>query len=384
MGYYVKSIPWKQSLPKWKVQFISFKKTDTAHSRAKKPKREWDIKKDRWGSLGFYDLLTLGEARARAKQLNADQFIKRQEARIKKIHEDQKLKQLSYDSVLPQEFADEFELRFIISRVNSQNLKAGRRNRAYVLWRAAQKLIVAIRLEPSEWFYHATQIYDYFHQHKYSVRYAQCVLKMANLWGFYFCKKMNRPFLPVAAPRGYERQRIIEANYEKTKGVSRASLPVSPAELSATREQINEPNFNWIFISVWLGLRPQEIDNLKKSDHWRVEILGNGRKVFWVFQTKIVVLPKEDRWKPIPIVFSEQEKAFEMVTSGIFARPLTKTLTKHFGEGVTCYAGRKGFTDLMLSKNQSLENISIWMGHSSLSRTWRSYKQRRKYHLAGF
>jgi hypothetical protein len=30
-------------------------------------------------------------------------------------------------------------------------------------------------------------------------------------------------------------------------------------------------------------------------------------------------------------------------------------------------AGRKGFTDLMLAKGHSLENISIWMGHSTLA-----------------
>lgn len=59
-------------------------------------------------------------------------------------------------------------------------------------------------------------------------------------------------------------------------------------------------------------------------------------------------------------------------------------MRRYFGEGVTLYAERKGFSDLMLSKNQTLENISIWMGHSTIQRTWTSYKQRRKFHLAGF
>jgi hypothetical protein len=45
------------------------------------------------------------------------------------------------------------------------------------------------------------------------------------------------------------------------------------------------------------------------------------------------------------------------------------------------YGGRKGFTDLMLSKGNTIENISIWMGHSTLDRTWRSYKQKMKFHL---
>ena len=41
----------------------------------------------------------------------------------------------------------------------------------------------------------------------------------------------------------------------------------------------------------------------------------------------------------------------------------------------------KGFVDLMLSKGHELENISVWMGHSTLDRTWKSYKQRTKYHI---
>jgi hypothetical protein len=61
-----------------------------------------------------------------------------------------------------------------------------------------------------------------------------------------------------------------------------------------------------------------------------------------------------------------------------------KTMHFHFGKGITLYGGRKGFTDLMLSKNQSLENICVWMGHSTLQRTWTSYKSRRYFHLAGF
>jgi hypothetical protein len=384
VGYYIKSIPWKQSLPKWKVQFISFRKSDTVESKAKKPKREWDIKKERWGSLGFYELMTLEEAKARAKQLNADAFLKRQEARVKELEEKREAKQMLFESVLPQEFADEFELRFIQARVNRIEALKGKRNRAYVLWRAAQRLIVAIRIEPSEWFYHPEKIYDYLHQQKYSIRYASSVLKMANLWGFYFCKKMNRPFLPVLAPKGYERKRIIEASYEKSEKVRRASLPLAPQTLSKSRDKLNERNYNWLFISVWLGLRSQEVDNLKKTELWKIETLPNGREILWVFQTKIVALPAEERWKPIPIIFDEQKTAIEIIRRGDFSRPLSKTMAKHFGQGITTYAGRKGFVDLMLSKGQSLENISVWLGHSALNRTWHSYKQRRKFHLAGF
>ncbi len=73
--------------------------------------------------------------------------------------------------------------------------------------------------------------------------------------------------------------------------------------------------------------------------------------------------------------------SLRIIQSGNFKRPIAKTMRQYFGYGTNLYGGRKGFSDLMLSKGQSLHNISIWMGHSSLERTWRSYKNRRQFHL---
>lgn len=144
--------------------------------------------------------------------------------------------------------------------------------------------------------------------------------------------------------------------------------------------QIKNEQFNWLYLSVWLGLPPQEVDNLKNKDLWRVEETSSS-KILWVFQTKIVSLSYEDRWKPIPILFEEQEFAVRIIKAQKFQRPLVKTIHHYFGEGIDLYGGRKGFVDLMLSKCHALENISVWMGHSTLERTWRSYKQRKKYHI---
>jgi len=83
---------------------------------------------------------------------------------------------------------------------------------------------------------------------------------------------------------------------------------------------MNQANFNWLFLSVWPGLRHQEIDNLHESDLWRVEIPLVGRNVFWIYQTKIIDLPPEDRWKPIPILYEEQEFAMRIIESGNFKR----------------------------------------------------------------
>ncbi len=92
----------------------------------------------------------------------------------------------------------------------------------------------------------------------------------------------------------------------------------------------------------------------------------------------------EDRWKPIPIIFDEQKFALKIIEAQNFKRPLIKTIRKCFGPGVDSYGGRKGFPDQMLSKNQLFENISVWMGHSTLQRTWYSYKSRRRFHVPGY
>ncbi|TNF28846.1 MAG: site-specific integrase [Deltaproteobacteria bacterium] len=380
MGYYVRALPQKKSEPKWKVQYVSFKKKDTKGSTAKFPKKEWDISKDRWTALGFYKYMSVEEAKVRARQLNSQLDLKRQEERIIEIEKKNEKFQKRFDSYLPEEFVAEFEKRFIRKRDSEVDKGKRRTSRAMHIWKAAQKMIVSINVEPSDWYYSIYDIYDYFHSKKYSIRYIQSIIKIANLWGFYFCKKTGRPFLQIPTPKGYERMRLIDAYYSKEQYCRKPSEPLEPDNLYTAKGQIKNEQFNWLYLTVWFGLRPQEVDNLKKKELWKIEEF-NGKKVLWLFQTKIVALPYEDRWKPIPIIFEEQEFALRIVKGQNFRRPLVKTVRRYFGGGIDLYGGRKGFTDLMLAKGQELENISVWMGHSTLERTWRSYKQRRKYHL---
>jgi hypothetical protein len=385
MGYYIRTLPCKRSAPNWKLQFISYENKDIQDSAAKKRKKEWDLDSDRWRGLGFHSLMTTAEAKVRAKQLNAQRHLKEQEMRIQLQRREQAQALRRYDSVLPMEFVAEFEERFVRARDSETTRGLRKKSRCNAIWKAAQRVIVAVQIDPSDWLYHTHEIYDYFHRQRYSLRYMKAILKFCNLWGFFISRKLARPFLPIPAPRGYERQRLIEAFYQKERSsVSRPSRELAPEQLEAVAGKINQQNFNWLFLSVWFGLRPQEVDNLKDKNLWRVEELPNGRKILWVFQTKIIALPAEDRWKPIPILFDQQEFGVRILGSGNFRRPLLKTMKRYFEDGTTLYGGRKGFSDLMLSKGHELENISVWMGHSTLEKTWKSYKRRRKFHLAGF
>ena len=137
----------------------------------------------------------------------------------------------------------------------------------------------------------------------------------------------------------------------------------------------------WIYLSVWLGLRPKEVDQLLREAMSRIETLPCGTQAVWVYQTKLTSIPHDRRWKPIPLIFKEQKCIARLITKREFERPLGKTIKRYFGERTTLYGGRKGFTDLMLGRGQRLEDISQWLGHRSIERTWRNYKDQRILHF---
>ena len=158
------------------------------------------------------------------------------------------------------------------------------------------------------------------------------------------------------------------------------SDPITPKQLQKARTHLKIEHYNWLYLSVWLGLRPQEVDQLKDERLVRLQSSVDGKPILWVYQTKLVSVPPRYRWKLIPIVFEEQEMALEIIKSGNFHRPWVKTIRKHFSKHTTLYGGRKGFTDLMLAHHQDFIHISQWMGHSSIERTWKNYKSRRVTH----
>lgn len=377
MGYYIRALPDKAKFPRWKVQFISHKKADTAESKAQKAKKEWDVSSERWRTLGFLPRMSLSEAKARAKQLNALKLIKAQERRLRLLRLEELQTGHRYRAFLPEEFKEEFEKRFIRKRDSQTEQGLRRFSRAHILWRAVQKLVIAVQVEPSEWFCHHHLFYDYFYEQGFSLSYINKILAIANVWGFFISRKIGEPFLPIPRPNGYERQRLVERYYESERARRRASAPLTSSALAQAKGKMKARQFNWLFISVWLGLRPQEMDNLKSRASWNVETLASGTRVLWAFQSKLVTLPPEDRWKAIPLIYDEQRFALRMIEARSHERPLVKTIQRYFGDGISLYGGRNGFADLMLECGHSIEAISQWMGHATIARTWRTYKNRR-------
>ncbi len=130
---------------------------------------------------------------------------------------------------------------------------------------------------------------------------------------------------------------------------------------------------------MWLGLRPSEIDALtdkKQMKNWRIEKDEIGTTIIRVYQPKLISIERAKRWKGIPIIFDQQTEALKIIKSGVFKRPLTKTIHLHISERHNNYGGRKGFMDLMLGLGQKFENISVWLGHTTLDRSLRNYKNK--------
>ena len=123
--------------------------------------------------------MTLDEARARAKQLNIKEYLKKQELTLIKKEETEKKSLDKYQMKMPREFLVEFEKRFI-SRTYLSEDRRRNTNRVRLRWRAAQKLIMAIDSEPSDWYYNVHDFYDYFYGKQLSIRYMNEIMKFTN------------------------------------------------------------------------------------------------------------------------------------------------------------------------------------------------------------
>lgn len=131
--------------------------------------------------------------------------------------------------------------------------------------------------------------------------------------------------------------------------------------------------------TLWLGLRPSELDLiLEDRSKMKVEMQG-AVPILYVYQSKMSTVSKAKRWKAIPCFLKEMQLALKDIENGVPQKSLVKTLRKALPkmDNVGLYSGRKGFTDLMLANGQSLENIASWLGHASIERTWKHYKNKK-------
>lgn len=318
--------------------------------------------------LGFSEEFSLELARERAKQLNAVTKVDRGEAAARRVTKDRLVK----SAYMPDEIANEFEKKLLTDSFASPKAESKLKSR----WKATKKLIIQLRISPESAYQKETEIHKWLVAQKFSPDYSYRIIGILNRYCQHVCSNHKLYFEPVKVPSGVAKEKLMEA-YEDKDSYFGPAGPLTPGMLEAGRGSLPKGNYEWLFVSVWFGLRPEEVDNLiKKPQFHRLEQQEKG-VILWVYQTKLVGIPRKDRWKPIPLIYEEQRIAMAYITESAIKRPILKTLARVFKERVRLYSGRKGFTDLMLSKGRALEDISQWMGHLTIDRTWRSYKNRK-------
>ena len=121
------------------------------------------------------------------------------------------------------------------------------------------------------------------------------------------------------------------------------------------------------------------IKNPKIEHHGDVPVLV-------VYQSKLTMVDEDEKIKKIPVICEEQAKALKMIEKKQAKRPSPRWVDKICKDDrrtyeanfkYDLYCGRKGFTDFLLSKGQSIEIVSVYAGHKSISTTWKHYKDRR-------
>lgn len=340
--------------------------------------------KEEYHIYGFDWTWTLEKAKERLKEHQAKEKVVRTNNRKVKAQQRIKEQKLVESAFLPEKTCREFEL-FLAKKVGFGNGKMPSRIDSH--WKGAQKMIAAVSIEPVEYDDNPELFYQYIVDNAYSLSYLQKMLRIVNYWGYFVCKQRKQGYMPVQWPTGKWKERIADAYFDqRPNGLE--SAPLTPELLEKAKNNLLPQAYRWLFLSVWLGLRPSEIDILtekNKSKKWDITKDERGVTILKVYQNKLVSLPRDKRWKSIPIIFPQQAEAIQIIKEGKFKRPLTKTIHLHISERHNNYGGRKGFMDLMIGNpkenkygvgGQKFENVSQWLGHTTLDRSLRNYKNR--------
>jgi hypothetical protein len=369
MGYFINGRKRSDGTEAWGLVF----RTEADGKRTTKRIRPNDLRQ-----YGLLPSMPIGEARARVKQLNLEtrHLASAEASKLRSLEQATLTRQMG-KRLFPEQLVTEFERERLQPKFQfGGSSPEAKYKKALCRWRFCLKMLQAVDKVPSEWAREPRVFYAYFQKQRITAGYAVKCLVILNMWGMFISEKQGKPFLPVPAPRGYDRQSLEDKADEK-EGVAHESLPLTPAILAKAKPKLSDEYFRWLYVSFWFGLRPSEVEGQWKLAY-RTNQEGKQVRVLEVYQSKLAGLSKEKRWKAIPLLFPEQEKALAMLEEGKLKRPYAKLIRESLGEGFGVYAGRKGFLDLMMSKGKQIVTVSRWLGHTDIGQTMRAYKNRER------
>lgn len=228
-------------------------------------------------------------------------------------------------------------------------------------WKRAEALLAKSGLrdiDPALWPDYAEKLFDCAVSEGISLGYFVKVLDLINLYGRFVAREKYTS--KIASPRGFNRQRFLD------QCGTNASAALSHSQLLSKRANFTAPEFRFLRASLYLGLRPTEVDDCA---NWTLE-----DNVLVVPQTKLTQVDKNARIKAIPLIEPEQKQVIEeIVVRGYeVARPSLEKLHAAFGDRVHTYAGRKGLVAFLMERGYTEFECSSILGHADV-KTTRAY-----------
>lgn len=346
MGFFAKPVPKKNGT-------IGFKILQDVTENGQRVQRA--IRKQDWLTHGINPAWSLEEARAWAKAQNASKELKRYaERKLKtqsRLHEEH-LARLAY---LPPELR-QFEAEKLARRWE-------RNPKLRHTWTFVTKMLAHLRLNPPDYGDQKERFYDYFASKRCSIAYVHKLLRDLNAWGAYYCKRRKLFFEKVPAPTHTDRKTIVKANRAKVKKQgNRVSEPLTFEMLEAKKGELRPEHYNWLYVRIAFGLRPSD----RPGKVWQQD----GIPVLDVFQPKLDHDgDEENAWKSIPCVLPEQKVALKLLAARKLEAPSNKIISSRW-PGCTQYCGRNNFIPMMFEHGRTIEEVSAWMGHKTVERTW--------------
>lgn len=323
--------------------------------------------------------MSIEDAKKRASQINQQNEFDRKKMVVaaKRIDDEKQINSAFLPEFLTLEFEKHLKKLYLDSESRLSNVLKQ--------WSIVKKILSKLALDPVNYSKNGDEFYLYYREKKWSPDYIKKLNWMINQWGLFYCKKNAQFYEPVKKLNNTQREKINDLR-EDLVGKKGPADPLKWGDLKSKKENFENAGlvlqWNWMFIALWFGLRPKELNNIKLEKHFKIEQdFEHKIKTLQVYQSKLITKPKNERWKIIPVYFEEQKVALKLIESGEFKKPLNKSLNRFFSTKIETYSPRKGFTDLMLSKGFGLEDISLFLGHSDISMTWKHYKNKKTYRL---
>ena len=357
MGFRVKAVK-RLKGPQFKIQYEWFSKQSGRQSR--------DIPKDEWTKHGFRFDMSLDQAKNHVKIVNAQEKLSREERRrqgAKAVYEKTRLLQQAF---FPLEHVTEFE-----------SLKLGVSLKAQSYWNKAREIITELALPCQDWEPKKELFYKAFFEREMSPAYVQKVLPLINRWGDFYAYKCNKPFRRIPSPPREWAKNLMKAHKRRERGKgNKKSQGLRPGVLYENKGRFKEEEYRWLYLSVWFGLRPIEVDLLNQSSGkftWKIREVSKEKRLY-VFQTKLEG-DEDHEWKFIPCRQKQQIEGLKLIGKPL-KRPSQIKMKKTFGGEITLYGGRQGFVKLMKFYKAPYEDIAKWLGHVEIERTYKDYTRK--------